>query len=223
MGKQAAEGVHKHLFKPFCLLSPHRKGCRFGLSGAWGNFISLDVRGPGIAPDIGILYDDTFLALTHPSPSIQWYTQLLAVRDSLYSPWINNPRTHTRLCTLIVVLLCNIPGIIDLRFLSLGDGASRKKTTQLSVAFPTAWMGIHWTAVQGTTPSPHHTRLGNPQASIARGYWLIEPSAPLGLPHASRPHPPRRTHYRKEGGCTLQHDGDLGRMVGARKGTSASL
>ena len=115
MGKQAAEVGYKRCARTCCLLSPHRKGTLFGPSGVWEVFIGQDVRNLGIGPEIGLLYDDLFLALTHSSPSAQWYTQLLAVRDTLFSHWANNPRTHTRHGTLIVVLLCNALAIMDLQ------------------------------------------------------------------------------------------------------------
>ena len=69
----------------------------------------------GIRPDIGLLYDDIFLALTHASPSIPWYTHLLGLRDSLYAHWIANPKTHTRCCTTIIIILCNALAIVEIR------------------------------------------------------------------------------------------------------------
>ena len=74
MGKRAAEDVYKQLFRTFCLVSTHREGSRFGPSGAWDTLVGKDIRRQGIAPDVGLLYDDIFLALNHPSPSIAWYT-----------------------------------------------------------------------------------------------------------------------------------------------------
>ena len=76
MGKRAADDVHKQLFRTPCLVSTHREGSIFGPSGAWDTLAGEDTKKLGFAPDVGLLYNDIFLALTHPSPSIIRYTQL---------------------------------------------------------------------------------------------------------------------------------------------------
>ena len=52
-----------------------------------------------------------------PTPS--FYAQLLAARDSLYEHWLANPKAHTQCGTLIINILCNVIGVLDLRFLAL--------------------------------------------------------------------------------------------------------
>ena len=97
-GLQAENGF-KRLFRTFCILSTHRSGSEFGPSGAWGWMIGGNIRSFAIACDIGLLFDDLFLALTHPTPSTQWYTQLIAYRDSFFDFWMRFPKSHTKCCT----------------------------------------------------------------------------------------------------------------------------
>ena len=70
MGRLLAEGEYKRLFRTFCLLSTYRKGSKFGPSGVWDLFTGPIGRLYGIGPDIGILFDDLFLAFS-PLPQIQ--------------------------------------------------------------------------------------------------------------------------------------------------------
>ena len=139
MGGLLAEGEYKRLSRTFCLLSPHRKGSKFGPSGVWDLFTGPIGRLYGIGPDIGLLFDDLFLALSHPTPNREWYTQLAALRDALYLHWKDNPRNHTKCCTLILVLICNALAIMDGRFLAIRNGKGRKEASNLTAAFPIAW------------------------------------------------------------------------------------
>ena len=139
MGGRAAEAEYRRLFRTYCLLSPHRKGSLFGPSKVWDLFVGDIVKNMGIGPDIGLLFDDLFLALSHPSPSIIWYTQTLALRDSLFSHWMDNPRTHTRCSTIVLVVLCNVLAIMEIRLLSLRDGSGRTTACKLTAALPTKW------------------------------------------------------------------------------------
>ena len=100
--------------------------------GHWCNSIFLE---NGFADDVGLLYDDLSLALAQPTPSPHWYTRLLAARDTIHSHWRRTPRGHTRITTAFLIALSNILSVLDLRFLSVGSGRSRKRALKLTAAF----------------------------------------------------------------------------------------
>ena len=79
MSGLSAESEFKRLFRTFCLLSPHRMGGRIGPSGIWDQFMGTIGTAHGLGNYIGLLFDDLFLALSHPSPNREWYTQLVAL------------------------------------------------------------------------------------------------------------------------------------------------
>ena len=95
MGGQSAEAEYKRLFLTCCLLCPHRKGSRFGPSAVWELFTGQVVRDMGIGPDIGLPYDEIFLALSHASPSISWYTQMVGLLDFLLTFDCQSTNPHT--------------------------------------------------------------------------------------------------------------------------------
>ena len=75
-------------------------------------------------------YDSLFLEIANPHPSAKWYTKLLAARNTLYAYWIANPKTHTQCGTHIPTLLCNVLGIMDIRFLPLKPKANYSRLTR---------------------------------------------------------------------------------------------
>ena len=72
-------------------------------------------------------------------PSHTWYVRLLAVRDTLYNFCINYPKLHSRAGTTVLLIICNLTAILDLRFLHIRDGAGRKQGRKLTVALPLEW------------------------------------------------------------------------------------
>lgn len=136
------EAGYKCLFQTLGLLSAHKQKSMFGPSGAWAALIGGTLNGFGIGPDVGLLFDDLFLTLIHPSPSIEWYIQLYAARDTLYTHWIQNPRLHTKCMTIILALLCNALAAVHIRLLSLRDGAGRRTAANLTAALPIEWQEL---------------------------------------------------------------------------------
>lgn len=68
-----------------------------------------------------MLYDDMFPELCLPSPSTNLYISLLVLRDVMFGPWITHPRQHTPAGPSILSMLCNIVGILELRFMVISQ------------------------------------------------------------------------------------------------------
>ena len=109
---------------------------RPGLRGQWCNSVFLV---DGLGDDMGLLYDDFSMALARPHPSPHWYTRLLAARDTIHSHWGRTPRGHYRTTTAILIAPSNVLSVLDLRFLSIGSGNSRKRTLKLTAALGYEW------------------------------------------------------------------------------------
>ena len=90
----------------------------------------------------GMLLDDLFLGLAQPSPSCQWYTRLLAARDTIFHAWITRTRGHTCTTTLISLTLSNLLAILDIRFLSLQGGHKAKRGMKLAKGLAPEWGGF---------------------------------------------------------------------------------
>ena len=136
------EANFRRIFRTTCLLSAHRVGSNFGPSGAWDGIISTGLEGLGIASDLSLFLDDLFLAISRPEPSIEWYTQVYATRDTLFAHWISNPKKHTKGGTLILTIFCNALAIIHIRLLAIRGGPERKNALSLTAALPSAWKEI---------------------------------------------------------------------------------
>ena len=131
-----AELGFKRIFRTFCLLSAHRRGSTIGPSGAWEALISPRMVEFGIGPDIGLLFDDLFLILTRPSPALEWYVQLYATRDTLFTFWLQNPRLHTKSINTIIALICNALAIVHISLLATQGGTGRRTAANLRAALP---------------------------------------------------------------------------------------
>ena len=79
--------------------------------------------------------------MTYSWPSRTHPPQLFGIplRDPLFSHWMDNPRTHTRCSTIILVVLCNALAIMEIRLLSLRGGSGRTTACKLTAAPPSPW------------------------------------------------------------------------------------
>ena len=66
-----------------------------------------------VATELGILMDELFISISKPKPSEEWYVKLLAIRDAMYRHWINNPKSHTKLSSSILTMVCNATAILE--------------------------------------------------------------------------------------------------------------
>ena len=84
-------------------------------SNVWSN--SIWDRGPlrDLKCEVGKMADTTFVQLSLPQPSRDWYIKLLGARDVLFDLWISHPLVHTSTSTSILVLICNTLAMLDLR------------------------------------------------------------------------------------------------------------
>lgn len=96
-----------------------RAGTQFEPSGVWAPRLDHEGSMKGLSTPFGLLMDRTFLELVDPIPSTAWYSQVLGARDALFEHWINFPHSHSPLVTLIISFLCNIPVLLDIRFIHL--------------------------------------------------------------------------------------------------------
>ena len=103
-------------------------------SNVWGD--SIWDQGPlkHLKDEIGLLADNTFLQLSLPQPDREWYTKLLAARDTLFEFWISFPKVHTSTSTTILILLCNTLAMLDIRNLAIRDAAGRRTAANLTSA-----------------------------------------------------------------------------------------
>ena len=80
-----------------------------------------------------LIYDILYLELCHPTPSITWYTTLLAARNVIFTHLITSTKTHTQHAAYILTILCNNLGTLDLRFLCL---LNKKRFAKLARPLP---------------------------------------------------------------------------------------
>ena len=85
MSGAAAELGFRGIIRTLSLVSSYRRDSRFDPSSAWDHLIGTHGIELGIGLDIGLLFDDLFLSLTHPSPNLLWFTRLLAATDTLFN------------------------------------------------------------------------------------------------------------------------------------------
>ena len=114
-----AEKTHRTIFMYAILGCTHLLGTTHSASRAWKRYRQRVSPAWNLQTSTGLLHDSLFLEIANPRPSVKWYTKLLAVRNTFYAHCIANPKTHTQCGTHIITLLCNVLGILDLRFLSL--------------------------------------------------------------------------------------------------------
>ena len=136
--------LFKQLFRTASLLSTHRLRCSLQPSGAWDTYFGDLPTKLRIQPDIGLLFDDLYLALSHSSPPVEWYTYLLATRDSLYHFWITHPKSHTKGCTLMVTILSNGLAIADIRFLAVRNSLIKEGTAFSPIHTPYVYFNIKY-------------------------------------------------------------------------------
>ena len=79
--------------------------------------------------DISLKYFCVF-QVSHAKPNLGWYAQMLAARDVLFSFWISHTSLHSASSTAILVLICNVLAIMDLRFLTLRDAPGSRKSSK---------------------------------------------------------------------------------------------
>ena len=84
--------------------------------------------------EVGSLADYTFVQLSKPQPDREWYTKLLAARDTLFDLWVSFPHLHTGTSTSILILLCNTLAMLDLRNLATRDANGRRIAANLTNA-----------------------------------------------------------------------------------------
>ena len=113
---------------------PHRQGGLTAASRVWGDIIGESILGMGIGPDISLIYDDHVLALSRPAPDYEWYTSLLAIRDSLLNYWLKHPMNHTKCCTIFLAIICIVLALAELRLLAIRDGAGRRTAMALTAS-----------------------------------------------------------------------------------------
>lgn len=78
----------------------------------------------------GMLYDSLFLELVQATPSVEWYILLLAARNTMYAHWLVHPNSHTQCGSHIISLICNVLGVLDLKFLSLNCKSTHTNLTR---------------------------------------------------------------------------------------------
>ena len=125
-----AEKAYRTIFIYAILGSTHLLGTSHSASRAWTRYLQRVPPAWNLQSSTGLLYDSLFLEVANSQPSVEWYTKLLAARNTLYVNWIANLKTHTQCGTHIITLLCNVLGIMDLRFLSLKTRANYNRLTR---------------------------------------------------------------------------------------------
>ena len=134
-----AEKGYIRLYRIITIIATDRLNSGIAPSLVWENDLSHDNPLSPVRQELGILYDELFLALARPSPDEKWYWKLLAVRDSMFRHWKCNPKFHSKTSTMILLTICNVAALLDVRLLSLRDGPGRKTAATLVQALPHEW------------------------------------------------------------------------------------
>ena len=121
-----AEKGYIRLYRIITIIATDRLNSGIAPSLVWENDLSHDNPLSPVRQELSILYDELFLALARPSPDEKWYWKLLAVRDSMFRHWKCNPKLHSKTSTMILVTICNVAALLDVRLLSLRDGPGER-------------------------------------------------------------------------------------------------
>ena len=75
----------------------------------------------------------------------------------MHNHWITNPKHHTKPSTSILVVICNTIGIVDTRFMAIGDGPNRKTAASLTMALRYEWKQL----IRRPKRTLHENYIGN--------------------------------------------------------------